>query len=133
MSSIEIHNNIFSEADNGVLKEGRYEYYNIIISYSILRSLLPLTITSSAGDPNWVIRFGPLVTFCVLIDYLANVILPKIGATTLSFDFFLSFDDALFLIGLLILFRFNLVESNGIKNALYGSRYRPSISFSYSF
>ena len=88
-------------------------------------------ITSHAGDYDWVIKFGPSVTFFVLIDSLCNVILPQIGATTFSFAYFLlSLDDDLFLTGSLILKRFNLVESNGTKNVLYGSVSRPSISFS---
>ena len=37
----EIHNNLVSDADNGGLEEARYEDYNIIISDSSLRSLLP--------------------------------------------------------------------------------------------
>ena len=58
---------------------------------------LSTTITSGVCDSYWVINFGALFTFCVLIDYLGNLILPQIGATTLSFDFFpLSLDDALF-------------------------------------
>ena len=91
---------------------------------------LSTTITSGAGDSDEVIKFGWLVTFFVLIDYWGNVILPQIGATTFSFAFFpLSLDDALFLTGSLILFRFNLVESNGTKKVLYGSISWPSISF----
>ena len=48
---------------------------------------LSTTINYGAGDSDWVIKFGPLVTKCVLIDYLGNVILPQIGATTFSFFF----------------------------------------------
>ena len=36
----ELHNDLVSYADNGGLKESRDEDYNIIISYSTLRSLL---------------------------------------------------------------------------------------------
>ena len=68
------------------------------------------TIIYGYGASNWVIKFGPLVTFCFLINYLGNAILPQIGATTSSFAFYpLSLDDALFLTGSLILVRFNLV------------------------
>ena len=75
--------------------------------------------------------FSPLVTFCVLIDYLGNVDFPQIGATTFYFaSFFLSLDDSeslgastssltmffsLFLTESLLIKRFNLVESNGTK------------------
>ena len=66
-------------------------------------------ISVGAGAYDWLIKFGPLVTFCVLIDSLGNVIFPQIGATNFSFaSIFLSLDDALFLTGLLILKRFNL-------------------------
>ena len=37
----ELHNNLVSDADNGGLKEARYEDDNIIISDSTLRSILP--------------------------------------------------------------------------------------------
>ena len=46
------------------------------------------TINSGDGAYDLVIKFGPLVTFCVFIDYLGNCILPQIGATTFSFAFF---------------------------------------------
>ena len=49
---------------------------------------LSTTITSSAGASYGVINFGPLDTFCILIDSLGNVILPQIGATTFFFAFF---------------------------------------------
>ena len=52
-----------------------------------VRSLFT-TITSGAGASDLVTNFGPLVTFCVFIDYLDNAIFPKIGATTFSFAFF---------------------------------------------
>ena len=88
-------------------------------------------ITSGACASYWVTKFGPLVTFCVLIYYLGHFISPQIGATTFSFAYFLSsLDDAIFLTELLIFKRFNLVESKGTKNVLYGSMSRPSISFS---
>ena len=45
-------------------------------------------ISSGAGASDQVIKFSPLVTFCVLIYYLGNVISPKIGATTFSFASF---------------------------------------------
>ena len=71
---------------------------------------LSTTINYGAGDSDWVIKFGPLVTFCVLIDSLGNMILPQIGATTFSFDFYpLSLDDGVYLTGSLIIFRCNLV------------------------
>ena len=34
-----------------------------------------------------VIKFGPLVTFCVLIYSLGNEVIPQIGATTFSFAY----------------------------------------------
>ena len=53
-------------------------------------------INSVHGASDWVIKFGPLVTFCVLIDSLGNVILPQMGATTFAFAFsLLSRDDAI--------------------------------------
>ena len=49
------------------------------------------TITSGAGAgagaSDRVIKFGPLVTFCVLIYSLGNVISPQIGATNFFFAF----------------------------------------------
>ena len=37
------------------------------------------TINSGAGYSYRVIKFGPLVTFCVLIYFLGNVISPKLA------------------------------------------------------
>ena len=45
------------------------------------------TINSGAGASDWVIKFGPLATFCVLIYSLSNVISRQIGATTFTFAF----------------------------------------------
>ena len=67
------------------------------------------TITSGAGASDLAIKFGPLVTFFILIYSLSNLILQQIGATTFSFDFFLSLDGALYFTRSLILKRFNLV------------------------
>ena len=36
----------------------------------------PTNISYNAGDSDSQIKFCPLVTFCVQIDYLGNVILP---------------------------------------------------------
>ena len=41
-----------------------------------------------AGGSDWLIKFGALVTFCVLIDSLGNIHFSKIGATIFSFAFF---------------------------------------------
>ena len=41
-------------------------------------------ISFGAGAYDRVIKFGPLVTLCVLIDSLGNLIFQQIGATTLS-------------------------------------------------
>ena len=53
------------------------------------------TIYFSAGASDCVIKFGPLVTFCVLVYSLGNAMSPQIGATTFSFAYFLlSLDDS---------------------------------------
>ena len=71
---------------------------------------LSTNITSGDVASDWVIKFGPLFTFCVLIDYLGDVNLPQIGATTFLYDFSpLLLDDGIYLTGLLILFRSNLI------------------------
>ena len=49
---------------------------------------LSATITYGGNASDLVLKFVPLVTFCVLIDFLGNVILPLIGATNFSLDFF---------------------------------------------
>ena len=41
-----------------------------------------------AGGSDLLIKFGALVTFCVLMDSLGNIHFSKIGATIFSFDFF---------------------------------------------
>ena len=59
-------------------------------TYTSVRTI----IYFDAGASDWVIKFGPLVTFFFLIYSLGNVILLQIGAKTFSFDsFFLSLDD----------------------------------------
>ena len=76
--------------------------------------LLPTIISFGAGGSDWTIKFGALVTLCVLIYSLGIMFPPEIGVTHLPFAyFFLSLDDSLFLTGSLILLRFDLVESNG--------------------
>ena len=62
--------------------------FNLELTYISVQGL-STTITSGAGAYDLLINFGPLVTFCVLIDSLGDVVLPQIGATTLSFDFFI--------------------------------------------
>ena len=59
-----------------------------------VRILLSTIISFGAGGSDLLIKFGALVTFCVLIDYSGNVFFPEIGATNFSFaSFFLSLDD----------------------------------------
>ena len=46
---------------------------------------LSTIINSGAGASYLVIKFVPLVTICVLIDSLGDMISPQIGSTTISF------------------------------------------------
>ena len=56
--------------------------------------LAPTIIYFGADSYNWPIKFGVLVTFCVLIDYLGIFNFIEIGATNFSFaSFLLSLDD----------------------------------------
>ena len=50
VSVIELHNNIVNDADNGGLKEARYEDDNIIISDSTLCSLFPPQLKKCRQD-----------------------------------------------------------------------------------
>ena len=62
-----------------------------------------ITVTSGADTSDLLIKFGTLVTFCILIGSIGNAISLQTGATTFYFAyFFLSLDDALFLTGSLI-------------------------------
>ena len=50
-------------------------------------------INFGANVSDWLIKFGALVTFCVLIDYFDIMYSPEIGATTFSFPYFLFLMD----------------------------------------
>ena len=57
-------------------------------TYKSVQSL-STTSTYGSGDSDLVIKSGPLINLFVLIDSLGNVISPQIGATTISFVYFL--------------------------------------------
>ena len=59
---------------------------NMELTYISVWSL-STTITCGADYSYLRINFNPLVTLCIMIDSLGNIIFPQIGATTFSLRF----------------------------------------------
>ena len=75
----ELHNNLVSATKDGGIKEARYEDDNIIISYSILRSLFPPQFIKNCQDTRLcvVVNVAYLPKVCIHHYYHSVIVIFK--------------------------------------------------------